>query len=358
MALDPATGALSGTPTAAGTFTLSVSVRDVAGASASRTFTLTINGAALKITSDTLLPEATLASEFSTGMTATGGAGPYIWSATGLPGGLSIDPSSGVISGTPTAAGNHAFTVRVTDSLRATAIDLFRIQVNLPPAPGAAITGLPEVAGAAEQFAFRVSLNRAYLAPILGQAILSFAPDSGVGDNTIQFSSGGRTANFTVPADSVEAVSTAPLALQTGTVAGTITVSLRLTAGGIDITPTPAPTAKIRIERAAPVIKSARLVRNATGFGIEITGSSTAREVTQASFTFAAAAGQSLQSTTVVVPVEDLFSRWYQDPASGEFGSQFVFTQPFNVQGDASAVVPQSVTLTNRIGSVTAQIGQ
>jgi hypothetical protein len=263
-----------------------------------------------------------------------------------------------VISGTPAAAGSYSFTVRVTDSVRATFIDLFRITVNLPPSPGATISGLPEIADPTQQFAFKVSLNDVFPAPISGQAILSFAPDAGGGDSTIQFASGGRTANFTVPADSQDTVTSTPLAIQTGTVAGTITVALRLTAGGIDITPTPAPTAKIRIERTAPVIRSARLIRNTNGFGIEITGSSTAREVTQASFTFAAAAGQSLQSSTVVVPVEALFSKWYQDATSNEFGSQFVFTQSFNVQGDAAAVLPQSVTLTNRLGSSTAQIQQ
>jgi hypothetical protein len=44
-------------------------------------------------------------------MTATGGSAPYTWSATGLPTGLSINPSTGQISGT-TRAGN--FTVTVT----------------------------------------------------------------------------------------------------------------------------------------------------------------------------------------------------------------------------------------------------
>ena len=87
---------------------------------------MTINSAALKITSDTQLPDATLAAAFSQGMNATGGIAPYTWSVTGLPEGLSIDNFTGVISGTPAAAVSYSFTVRVTDSVRTTFIDLFR----------------------------------------------------------------------------------------------------------------------------------------------------------------------------------------------------------------------------------------
>jgi subtilisin family serine protease len=49
-------------------------------------------------------------------MTATGGITPYTWSATGLPPGLSINPSSGLISGTPTTAGTYSVTVRATNA--------------------------------------------------------------------------------------------------------------------------------------------------------------------------------------------------------------------------------------------------
>ncbi len=38
------------------------------------------------------------------------------------------------------------------------------------------------------------------------------------------------------------------------------------------------------------------------------------------------------------------------------FGSVFIFSQPFTIQGDINAVTPTSVTLTNRVGSVTFPI--
>jgi len=89
-------------------------------------------------------------------------------------------------------------------------------------------------------------------------------------------------------------------------------------------------------------------------------GYSTAREVTQATFTFSAAAGQTLQPTAsqITVAVDTLFGSWFQNSTNNAYGSQFVFTQPFSVQGDVNAVTPQMITLTNRRGTVTAPITQ
>ncbi len=49
-------------------------------------------------------------------ITASGGTPPYTWSATGLPAGLSINASSGVISGTPTTAATYNPSVTATDT--------------------------------------------------------------------------------------------------------------------------------------------------------------------------------------------------------------------------------------------------
>jgi len=129
-------------------------------------------------------------------------------------------------------------------------------------------------------------------------------------------------------------------------------------AGGIDITPNPAPSISGQIARTAPVIRSVTVNRSGSTINLVVTGYSTAREVTQGVFTFNAASGQTLQpsASSITIDMNTLFGNWFQDPNNSQFGSVFTLTQPFTITGDVNAAIPTKVTLTNRIGSASFDI--
>ena len=189
---------------------------------------------------------------------------------------------------------------------------------------------------------------------VLVTLTLTFAPDSGPDDPTIQFSSGGRTARITVPAGATTGAT--DVGVQTGSVAGLIAITAQMQAGGQDVTPSPAPRSTIRIAAAAPVIVPGTLtaVRNSTGFTVTLTGYVTDRELTQAVFQFTAAAGGNLQTATVTVPIDALFAAYFSGSSAAPFGSQFTYTQPFTVTGSTQAVASVTVTLANKIGQSAA----
>src|SRR5271165_64473 len=112
LTLNSSTGAVTGTPTTAGTFT--VKVTDAAGNS-STSCMITINGP-LSVTCSAV-NTGDVGVQFDSGpMTVTGGTAPYTFSIMGtLPPGLTLNPSNGEVTGTPTASGT--FTVKVTDAV-------------------------------------------------------------------------------------------------------------------------------------------------------------------------------------------------------------------------------------------------
>ena len=79
---------------------------------------------------------------YSTTLTANSGTLPYTWAASGLPGGLSINAASGVLSGTPTVAGSFDITFTVTDVAGASKSQI--LTLNLLPAPTADPNALPD----------------------------------------------------------------------------------------------------------------------------------------------------------------------------------------------------------------------
>lgn len=129
LTLSASSGAISGTPTTAGTYNFTVTVTDFYGYSDSQAYTVNIVGGPLTITT-TSLASGTQSSYYLASLAAQGGTPSYTWSmySGSLPPGLSLS-SNGVISGTPTGSGTYNFTAQVTDSAAGTDTQALSIYV-------------------------------------------------------------------------------------------------------------------------------------------------------------------------------------------------------------------------------------
>ena len=125
LTLNATTGAITGTiPVSAGNanYGFSIAVADAAGATASKSFSGTINpGSALLSLITTAISPVTAGITYSFPIAVAGGAKPYAFAVTSgaLPSGLLLGATTGVISGTPaiTSGGQaYSFTIRVTDA--------------------------------------------------------------------------------------------------------------------------------------------------------------------------------------------------------------------------------------------------
>ena len=142
LATSGATGAITGTPTTAGTYSFTVKATDSKGATASQVFSITISSSPIIFTGPATLPVGTFTPvpvAYNASIPVTGGVpfagGVYSFAVTGvnpLPPGLSLAGSgtTGNITGTPTAAGPYSFTVTVTDSLSTSVSKVFSITIN------------------------------------------------------------------------------------------------------------------------------------------------------------------------------------------------------------------------------------
>lgn len=132
-------GLLSGTPTAAGTFSWTANVSDSRGTTASGVVSTIIASAPvppLTITT-TATPDGMVGASYSAQVEATGGVAPYSWSSTGqLPAGLAFS-ASGMLSGIPSSSGTFSWVAVAADSAGTTASAALTTIIVAAPPPAA-----------------------------------------------------------------------------------------------------------------------------------------------------------------------------------------------------------------------------
>jgi len=150
---------------ASGTGNGTVSYNVAVNTGAARSGTLTIAGKTFTVNQSapnttpsgpsvttTNLPAGMVGAAYNTTLMASGGQQPYTWSVNGsLPSGLSLTPSTGVISGIPQSSGVYGFSVTVTDATNKTAQQNLSITINGASTGGFTITNVSFANGAVGQ---------------------------------------------------------------------------------------------------------------------------------------------------------------------------------------------------------------
>ena len=195
---------------------------------------------------------------------------------------------------------NVAFTAGLTASVTGV-LQIDSVGINLrgngnpPPSLSAvSFSNLPANASPRQQPVVSLAIAQPYPLDVTGKLTLTFASDSFADDPAIQFASGGRTVNFTIPAGTTDAVFSAAnqVQLQTGTVAGVITLTANFSLASVDLTPNPAPSAKMVVTAGPPQLTAVQIgARTTNSFELLITGLSTPRQVSQIGLQFTPDAG-------------------------------------------------------------------
>ncbi|MFY9980818.1 MAG: choice-of-anchor tandem repeat GloVer-containing protein [Candidatus Sulfotelmatobacter sp.] len=115
LSLNSSTGAVTGTPTTAGTYNFTAQVTDSRGNTATAGSSIVVSPA-LTLSGPTGTAQVGVA--YNSVLNASGGVTPYTFSIIvgSLPPGLTLNASTGAITGVPTTTGTYNFTAQVVDS--------------------------------------------------------------------------------------------------------------------------------------------------------------------------------------------------------------------------------------------------
>ena len=257
------------------------------------------------------------------------------------------------ITFTPTVLGFANGTLQ----LDATTVSLVASGTQPPPIPSYTIGGAGGTVTPGTQPNINLTLANPY--PVAISGVLAVAASGNLpADPAVQFATGGQTIAFTIPANSTSAVfgsQGTQIGLQTGTVAGAITLtpSFSTLAGNVPLTPATPTTLQLTVAPLAPTLLAITLsAQTANTVLISVTGFTTPRTLSTWNVQFAPAPGFTLPVTNFAIDVSQISTVFFQSTASRAFGSQFTLSIPFTFQGN----VPTGQALLNSIASVAVTV--
>jgi hypothetical protein len=370
-------GAITGTPTASGTFSVTVTVTDSTSpplSVTSQSLSLVVNQASSpqpQLTCNPATGPTTVGDPYTATCTASSGTPGYTFSlsAGSLPAGLTgaSTATTYTVSGKPSTTGAYNYTVQVKDSAGKVATRSFSGSIGAAPVVGN--FSLTAVTSTANQYTASLTLSQATPANLTGTLCLTYAPDPSVVNASsyksqeVVFANGTTSAAcsstlkttlaFTIPSGSAAAVWAGNSSqFSQGTVAGTITVTLNSLKdpNGNSLLPSPAPSKSVAIPVAEPsLVGSPTMTESSNSVTVVFDGISSKRSVTGATYSFSSGSGQPMTvplSFTSGSFAGDDQSQWFGTAASLATGGSFSLSATFSCT-NCSALTSVQVALTN-----------
>ncbi|MEQ1750828.1 MAG: putative Ig domain-containing protein, partial [Prosthecobacter sp.] len=236
LALNAATGLLSGTPTSfPATYNFYARASDANGCPGVRAYALVIGCPVITITPTTLTAATQYAAYTAQTMTATGGTAAYTWTvfSGSLPTGMTLS-AAGVLSGTPGSnPGSYNFTLQARDANNCTSTRAYTLTVNCPPITLSATTFVN-----AQQFSVYTPQT---ITAAGGNAPYSFSITAGALPSGMSMTSAGMVSG--TPTAVPGTYSFTVRATDATSCVGTLAYSITVTCPLITITPSSVPAA-------------------------------------------------------------------------------------------------------------------
>jgi hypothetical protein len=232
-----------------------------------------------------------------------------------------------------------------------------------PPLPGYRFTGPGGTVEALQQPAIGLELESAFPIAVAGTLTMNVQPDGFSADPAVQFATGGRTAGFTIAANTTAAIfanGSREIRLQTGSVSGAIILTPSFaTESGFNLTPESPASMRLAVPPTPPQLLNLQVgSRTQNGVVLAITGVVTTRTLNRLEFRFTPAPNFNVPTTSFTLNIESDASAWFRSTASQAFGGQFLIQVPFTFRSDQTSVTSPldalqsvSVTASNEQGS-------